>query len=1335
MLVTSFVGFSSSLSKANNAQKTLVYESNNTVITSVRTRDPVPLPVNSSWWDLNWSYRREITIDHTKVAGDLINFPILVETTMDVSKVQPDGDDIVFTNSQGMKLNHEIELYDGSTGELVAWVNITSLSSTSDTTLWMYYGNPTCSNQQNKYGTWDSDYIAVFHMNGASYDAITDSTANKNNVTGVVGSPTYQQTGKAGYSVQFPGTAWLTFSSPIRDSLPMTMEAWAKPTYFTSGNYFLSNGASAMDFDGGSGINYMDMDNASNNRYVHMWQGSSSAGTWYYYGMSWSGGFNDNGIFYVQSTKTSIAPQSYSPGGSEYNLCIGVDAWGASAGYWAFTGYVDEIRISKVARTDAWLRTSYNSINSSSTFVSIGEEQGGFDPFHEGWAYRKQITIDHTKIASDLTNFPVFIHLTDSDLKTKAQTNGNDILFMDNIGIAQQLNHEIESYDATTGELAAWVNIPSLSSTVDTVFYMYYGNALCGSQQNVEATWNPNFMAVWHLNNNPTGTIVDSTANHNNGTSYGGMTSSDLVDGKVGKCFEFDGIDDYISVPDSSSLKPTDLTLIAWYQPKDEKGGYFLAKQCYDYWGNSAGQTYEFGLGELEIDHITGGFEKNTYEQVDNIGNKSVTVNTWSYMALTFNKTTQEGIFYVNGVLNDVKTCDSSVLWYNNPWDFTMGGCRWGVGGEQVINSFSHCGLDEIRVLNTPLSPGWISTEFNNQNNSSSFYSIGTECHLLNANFTYTINDRTISCNALSSYDIDGNITLYSWDFGDGTNVTGIIVNHSYSQYGTYYVTLTVTDDDGRQDSVTNIISVLDFILPEITDNTPSVGYTGDSFTFNATITDNDQVSIANVEYWYGAGAHSNVSMMNIAGNYWTKIITIPNNLDILYYFISAVDPANNWNSSGVKEVMIVDNIKPVIVDHSLSVAYTGDSFIFNATITDNIQVSTAQVEYWYGTGTHTTTLMTHNTGDSWITIITILNTLDVLHYIISANDTSNNWNTTRVKNVTIFDNDKPVISNIQAEPQQQIQNGCVNISATVTDNIEVNQVYLSITYPNGLTCITSTRGGIVENFSITQNKTGDTYYCNKTYRQLGTYTYHLWANDTSGNRIRSTDYTFTIIDQPPYIPHNPIPANDSVNVPINVTLTWVGGDPDPGDTITYDVYFGTSSSPPKEASNISATSYTPKEHNFNTTYHWRIVAWDNHGVNTIGPSWQYTIRTNTAPGAPLIDGPNSGKAKKSYNYTFVAVDPEDDNIFYQINWGDGNVSDWFGPFESNDIITRNHTWQEKGTYTIEARAKDVYGYIGAWGTLIVTMPLDVVSSNTLLLNKVNQSPNAFPSLRQLLIR
>ena len=93
------------------------------------------------------------------------------------------------------------------------------------------------------------------------------------------------------------------------------------------------------------------------------------------------------------------------------------------------------------------------------------------------------------------------------------------------------------------------------------------------------------------------------------------------------------------------------------------------------------------------------------------------------------------------------------------------------------------------------------------------------------------------------------------------------------------------------------------------------------------------------------------------------------------------------------------------------------------------------------------------------------------------------------------------------------------------------------------------------------------------------------------------------------------------------------------------------------------------------------------------------------APEAPTIDGPASGKAGTEYDYNFTTTDPNDDDVYYYIEWGDGSVEKWIGPYLSGEEITLNHTWDEKGTYIISARAKDTDNLWGAWGELEVTMP------------------------------
>ena len=122
-----------------------------------------------------------------------------------------------------------------------------------------------------------------------------------------------------------------------------------------------------------------------------------------------------------------------------------------------------------------------------------------------------------------------------------------------------------------------------------------------------------------------------------------------------------------------------------------------------------------------------------------------------------------------------------------------------------------------------------------------------------------------------------------------------------------------------------------------------------------------------------------------------------------------------------------------------------------------------------------------------------------------------------------------------------------------------------------------------------------------------------------------SSLYAFEIINQPPYTPSEPYPENGSTDTSIYADLSWVGGDPDL-DPVTYDVYFGTASPPPKVVSNQSSTIYNPGTLEHDTTYYWKIVAWDDFNVSAKGPIWEFTTAGNQPPYPPsIISGPAFG--------------------------------------------------------------------------------------------------------------
>jgi hypothetical protein len=108
--------------------------------------------------------------------------------------------------------------------------------------------------------------------------------------------------------------------------------------------------------------------------------------------------------------------------------------------------------------------------------------------------------------------------------------------------------------------------------------------------------------------------------------------------------------------------------------------------------------------------------------------------------------------------------------------------------------------------------------------------------------------------------------------------------------------------------------------------------------------------------------------------------------------------------------------------------------------------------------------------------------------------------------------------------------------------------------------------------------------------------------------------------NNPPYVPSNPDPENGSIDVDLNVDLSWIGGDPDENDTVVYDVFFEADDPTPdiKVADDINITMFNPGILEYETKYFWQIIAKDNHGASTWGSIWHFT--TEPEPIEPIPD-------------------------------------------------------------------------------------------------------------------
>ena len=198
----------------------------------------------------------------------------------------------------------------------------------------------------------------------------------------------------------------------------------------------------------------------------------------------------------------------------------------------------------------------------------------GADWYDGDWLFRQKITIDSDQVADDLSDFPVLISLTNTNLSNEARNDGYDIIFT-NSSNTEELSYEREFYDSDSGELVAWVKT-DLSSAVDTVLYMYYGNSTDSTDHaTTTGVWDSSYVDVLHLSDSvidegsAAGAHFDSTIYHNDGDQYGNnVTAGYFYYGQ-----EFDGADDLITIGDTLSLDASNaVTLELWFNGTVDSG-------------------------------------------------------------------------------------------------------------------------------------------------------------------------------------------------------------------------------------------------------------------------------------------------------------------------------------------------------------------------------------------------------------------------------------------------------------------------------------------------------------------------------------------------------------------------------------------------------------------------------------------------------------------------------------------------------------------------------------------------------------------------------------------
>lgn len=313
------------------------------------------------------------------------------------------------------------------------------------------------------------------------------------------------------------------------------------------------------------------------------------------------------------------------------------------------------------------------------------------------WTMRQKLTFNMTSVSSNLSNFPVLVHLTSSNFNFGyAKSNGGDLRFID-ADNTTVLNYEIEKW--TSSEAWVWVKIPSLTGNSSSGYvWMYYDNPGAADGGNPPGVWDTNYLMVQHLKettiDGTAGQIKDSTQNGNNGTSHG-LSSSAQVAGKINGSFSFAGNGDYVSVPDNNAWAFGNFTLSVWVNANSWSGSSWTRAFIGQDAGGGETNKWFFSYNGATT------FMVNTAG--DNNGGTYINGNAWTpqtgvWYHLSVTRSGNNFTFYRDGTTDGTPTNNHAIPNVAAPLTIA-----WAEGA----NSFNGI-IDEVQISNTARSADWM---------------------------------------------------------------------------------------------------------------------------------------------------------------------------------------------------------------------------------------------------------------------------------------------------------------------------------------------------------------------------------------------------------------------------------------------------------------------------------------------------------------------------------------------------------------------------------------------------------------------------------------------------
>ena len=542
------------------------------------------------------NFARTINITFPGYTGSttLSDFPALVKLSaangFDYSKCAADGSDLRFALEDGTLLAHEIDTWD-TAGTSLVWVKVPSFNA--DAVITAYYG---CENPPDNYPTnvWSVDFVGVWHMqesdvplaesSGVSGSITTDSTG---------GRAAYGYAGAIGSAVDLSKTSWGHYLSTADNGAfdgftNFTLEMWTKQNSWRSGTY---NSALMAKRESGELSYFWYLNRADNldgpdamllstngteTIYLTGNRKKPEADAWTHQAFVRNTAANQC-LMYIGTNTFSVGSQGtekiFAGSGPLY-----IGGWTGAAG---FPGQIDEVRISRVARSADWIKATRDCV----TVDGFAEyEPINLNASWDDYAMKFAVTFPGATNGV-VENFPVLVKVSESGIDGFKYSDclladGKDLRFADENG--NLLASEVDTWDIN-GVSYVWVSVPSLTTAIKITGY--YGNS---APHSVTASdvWTNGFNAVWHLGESAA-PLAESTGN---ATPFREATVAPLyaATGAIGKAVDFtnnSSTSSRLSAADDDDLDGfEDFTVEFWSYQESFLSGQFagiLAKRNY----------------------------------------------------------------------------------------------------------------------------------------------------------------------------------------------------------------------------------------------------------------------------------------------------------------------------------------------------------------------------------------------------------------------------------------------------------------------------------------------------------------------------------------------------------------------------------------------------------------------------------------------------------------------------------------------------------------------------------------------------------------------------------